>query len=164
MVAWHIQNANAAAADCTWAHVLLVRAWWLMPAHATRLRLPLQVSKLLVYSPTQRSTALEAMRHPFFNELRDPACRLPNGAVELQLPQPTGWALCGVASKWCLPLQLRCWAAAWPALKRMHSRRAAGRPLPPLFNWLPNELAQASPELYASLQPRAPGAAAGAPL
>ncbi len=41
---------------------------------------------------------------------------------------------------------------------------AAGRPLPPLFNWLPNELAQASPELYAALQPGAPAAAAGAPL
>lgn len=83
-----------------------------MPADAVDL-----VSKLLVYSPTQRSTALEAMRHPFFDELRDPACRLPNG-----------------------------------------------RPLPPLFNWLPNELAQASPELYAALQPGALGAAAGTPL
>jgi serine/threonine protein kinase len=83
-----------------------------MPADAVDL-----VSKLLVYSPTQRSTALEAMRHSFFDELRDPACRLPNG-----------------------------------------------RPLPPLFNWLPNELAQASPELYAALQPRAAGAAASAPL
>lgn len=39
----------------------------------------MQVSKLLVYSPTQRATALDAMRHPFFDELRDPACRLPNG-------------------------------------------------------------------------------------
>jgi glycogen synthase kinase 3 beta len=38
-----------------------------------------QVAKLLVYSPTQRATALDAMRHPFFDELRDPACRLPNG-------------------------------------------------------------------------------------
>lgn len=53
-----------------WAKVFSKR----MPADAVDL-----VSKLLVYSPTQRMTALEAIRHPFFDELRDPACRLPNG-------------------------------------------------------------------------------------
>lgn len=37
------------------------------------------VSRLLQYSPNLRSTALEAMIHPFFDELRDPAARLPNG-------------------------------------------------------------------------------------
>ncbi|KAI7748438.1 hypothetical protein M8C21_007596 [Ambrosia artemisiifolia] len=37
------------------------------------------VSRLLQYSPNLRSTALEAMIHPFFDELRDPAVRLPNG-------------------------------------------------------------------------------------
>ncbi|KAK9804826.1 hypothetical protein WJX72_007488 [[Myrmecia] bisecta] len=37
------------------------------------------VSKLLQYSPTQRVTALQAMTHPFFDELRDPATLLPNG-------------------------------------------------------------------------------------
>lgn len=37
------------------------------------------VSRLLQYSPNLRSTALEAMIHPFFDELRDPATRLPNG-------------------------------------------------------------------------------------
>lgn len=58
--------------------------WFLIPAPAAFPPHPaarLQVSKLLVYSPTQRSTALEAMRHSFFDELRDPACRLPNGAA-----------------------------------------------------------------------------------
>ncbi|KAL8236174.1 hypothetical protein R6Q59_017255 [Mikania micrantha] len=37
------------------------------------------VSRLLQYSPNLRSTAFEAMIHPFFDELRDPATRLPNG-------------------------------------------------------------------------------------
>ena len=41
---------------------------------------PPQISRLLVYSPTLRATAREGMAHPFFDELRDPACRLPNGA------------------------------------------------------------------------------------
>ncbi|KAI7739550.1 hypothetical protein M8C21_014554, partial [Ambrosia artemisiifolia] len=37
------------------------------------------VSRLLQYSPNLRCTALEACTHPFFNELRDPNTRLPNG-------------------------------------------------------------------------------------
>ncbi|KAM1715338.1 hypothetical protein TB2_025353 [Malus domestica] len=37
------------------------------------------VSRLLQYSPNLRSTALEALAHPFFDELRDPNTRLPNG-------------------------------------------------------------------------------------
>lgn len=37
------------------------------------------VSRLLQYSPNLRSTALEALTHPFFDELRDPNTRLPNG-------------------------------------------------------------------------------------
>ncbi|KAG6528807.1 hypothetical protein ZIOFF_010992 [Zingiber officinale] len=37
------------------------------------------VSRLLQYSPNLRCTALEALIHPFFNELRDPNTRLPNG-------------------------------------------------------------------------------------
>ncbi|KAM7277251.1 hypothetical protein ACFE04_019117 [Oxalis oulophora] len=37
------------------------------------------VSRLLQYSPNLRSTALDAMVHPFFDELRDPNTRLPNG-------------------------------------------------------------------------------------
>jgi glycogen synthase kinase 3 beta len=44
------------------------------------------ISKLLEYTPTQRLSAIDAMVHPFFDELRDPATRLPdsrhpNGAV-----------------------------------------------------------------------------------
>ncbi|KAG2624445.1 hypothetical protein PVAP13_3KG130000 [Panicum virgatum] len=45
-----------------------------MPAEAVDL-----VSRLLQYSPKLRSTALEALIHPFFDELRDPNTRLPNG-------------------------------------------------------------------------------------
>nr|DAD47983.1 TPA_asm: hypothetical protein HUJ06_017920 [Nelumbo nucifera] len=37
------------------------------------------VSRLLQYSPNLRCTALEACAHPFFDELRDPNTRLPNG-------------------------------------------------------------------------------------
>ncbi|ONM22769.1 Shaggy-related protein kinase alpha [Zea mays] len=45
-----------------------------MPAEAVDL-----VSRLLQYSPKLRSTALEALVHPFFDELWDPNTRLPNG-------------------------------------------------------------------------------------
>ncbi|KQK04055.1 shaggy-related protein kinase alpha [Brachypodium distachyon] len=45
-----------------------------MPAEAVDL-----VSRLLQYSPNLRSTALEVLVHPFFDELRDPNTRLPNG-------------------------------------------------------------------------------------
>eukprot|EP00850_Spirogloea_muscicola_P007422 SM000037S13557 [mRNA] locus=s37:603789:606690:+ [translate_table: standard] len=39
------------------------------------------VSRLLQYSPNLRCSALEACIHPFFDELRDPLTRLPNGRV-----------------------------------------------------------------------------------
>ena len=38
-----------------------------------------QVAKLLQYAPNRRLNALQAMAHPFFNELRDPATVLHNG-------------------------------------------------------------------------------------
>ncbi|KAH1190345.1 Glycogen synthase kinase-3 MsK-1 [Glycine max] len=37
------------------------------------------VSRLLQYSPNLRCTAFDALTHPFFDELRDPNTRLPNG-------------------------------------------------------------------------------------
>ncbi|KAF3610776.1 hypothetical protein DY000_02051372 [Brassica cretica] len=37
------------------------------------------VSRLLQYSPSLRCGALDALVHPFFDELRDPNARLPNG-------------------------------------------------------------------------------------
>lgn len=36
------------------------------------------ISALLEYTPTQRLRAIEAMCHPFFDELRDPNTRLPD--------------------------------------------------------------------------------------
>lgn len=64
------------------------------------------VSRLLQYSPSLRFNALEACVHPFFDELRDPNTRLPNG-----------------------------------------------RPLPPLFNFKPHELKDASLEMLQKLIP-----------
>jgi len=37
------------------------------------------IGQLLVYSPETRTTGLEACSHPYFDELRDPNTRLPNG-------------------------------------------------------------------------------------
>ncbi|KAK6529606.1 regulator of ime2 [Arthrobotrys megalospora] len=36
------------------------------------------ISRLLEYTPTQRLSAIDAMCHPFFDELRDPSTRLPD--------------------------------------------------------------------------------------
>lgn len=37
------------------------------------------INKMLSYEPTKRLTALQCCAHPFFDELRDPATRLPDG-------------------------------------------------------------------------------------
>lgn len=37
------------------------------------------VSKLLVYDPSVRPTPLESLADSYFDELRDPKTRLPNG-------------------------------------------------------------------------------------
>ncbi|KAI8806534.1 kinase-like domain-containing protein [Cladochytrium replicatum] len=37
------------------------------------------IAKLLEYTPTARLTAVEAMTHPFFDELRKPETKMPNG-------------------------------------------------------------------------------------
>ena len=44
-------------------------------------RLVVQVSRLLQYSPVRRYSALQALTHPFFDELRDQSVTLPNGAA-----------------------------------------------------------------------------------
>lgn len=36
------------------------------------------ISALLEYTPSQRLSAIEAMCHPFFDELRDPETKLPD--------------------------------------------------------------------------------------
>ncbi|KAG9809368.1 serine/threonine protein kinase, partial [Aureobasidium melanogenum] len=49
------------------------------------------ISKLLEYTPTQRLSAIEAMVHPFFDELRDPNTRFPDsrhpGGATKDLPE-----------------------------------------------------------------------------
>jgi glycogen synthase kinase 3 beta len=37
------------------------------------------ISKILVYNPERRLKPLEALLHPFFDELRDKNTKLPNG-------------------------------------------------------------------------------------
>ena len=37
------------------------------------------ISKILVYNPDRRLKPLEALLHPFFDELRDKNMKLPNG-------------------------------------------------------------------------------------
>jgi len=37
------------------------------------------ISKLLEYTPTVRMSAIESMCHPFFDELREPGAKMPNG-------------------------------------------------------------------------------------
>jgi len=55
-----------------------------MPADAVDL-----VAKLLQYSPEKRTSAIAAMTHPFFDELRNPNTKLPNGAPSLQHRPPS---------------------------------------------------------------------------
>jgi glycogen synthase kinase 3 beta len=38
------------------------------------------LSKMLMYSPRARISAIQALAHPFFDDLRDPHTRLPNGS------------------------------------------------------------------------------------
>jgi serine/threonine protein kinase len=37
------------------------------------------IASVLIYPPAERPNALESLTHPFFDELRDPGCALPNG-------------------------------------------------------------------------------------
>lgn len=46
------------------------------------------ISKLLEYTPTQRLSAIEAMCHPFFDELRDPNTVLPDSRNQNAPPRP----------------------------------------------------------------------------
>ncbi|KAG1371400.1 putative Glycogen synthase kinase-3 [Cocos nucifera] len=63
------------SAGCVLAELLLGQIFHKrMPPEAVDL-----VSRLLQYSPNLRCTALDALIHPFFDELRDPSTRLPNG-------------------------------------------------------------------------------------
>ncbi|THU62037.1 hypothetical protein C4D60_Mb01t00940 [Musa balbisiana] len=96
-------------------------------------------SRLLQYSPSFRCTALEACAHPFFDELREPNARLPNGR-----PLP---------SLFNFKQELEaCAHPFFDELREPNARLPNGRPLPSLFNFK-QELAGASPELIAKLIP-----------
>ena len=45
------------------------------------------ISRLLEYTPTQRLSAIEAMTHSFFDELRDPNTKLPDSRGTGQPPR-----------------------------------------------------------------------------
>ncbi|OIT30559.1 PREDICTED: shaggy-related protein kinase NtK-1 [Nicotiana attenuata] len=62
------------------------------------------VSRLLQYSPNLRCTALEAVTHAFFDELRDPNTRLPNGRVLPPLFNFKAHELKGVSAETLLKL------------------------------------------------------------
>lgn len=64
------------------------------------------LSKLLLYNPTERLRPLEACLHPFFDELRDPATRLPNGAPLPPLFNFTDVGACLCAHAACTPSTL----------------------------------------------------------
>ncbi|KAI9240658.1 MAG: kinase-like domain-containing protein [Podila humilis] len=59
------------------------KVFMLLPCSIFRSRTPPEalelISRLLEYTPSRRFTPIEAMIHPFFDELRNPETRLPNG-------------------------------------------------------------------------------------
>jgi glycogen synthase kinase 3 beta len=66
------------------------------------------ISKLLEYTPTQRLAAINAMVHPFFDELRDPNTKLPDsrhGTGELRdLPPLFNFSRHGTAASFFVTL------------------------------------------------------------
>ncbi|GMI75877.1 shaggy-like protein kinase 32, SHAGGY-LIKE PROTEIN KINASE THETA [Hibiscus trionum] len=57
------------------------------------------MSRLLLYSPNLRCTALEACAHPFFDDLRDPTACLPNGRALPPLFNFTALELAGASAE-----------------------------------------------------------------
>lgn len=69
------------------------------------------ISRLLEYTPTERLSAIEAMVHPFFDELRDPTTQFPDsrhpGNGPKPLPTLFDFTLHGMLSRFpCLSLHL----------------------------------------------------------
>lgn len=56
------------------------------------------ISRLLEYTPTARLTAVEALCHPFFDELRTGDVRMPNGREMPPLFNWTKEGACGAAA------------------------------------------------------------------
>ncbi|KAJ6683167.1 SHAGGY-RELATED PROTEIN KINASE ALPHA [Salix koriyanagi] len=66
------------------------------------------VSRLLQYSPNLRCTALDALTHPFFEELRDQNTRLPNGRFLPPLFNFKSHELKGVSVETLVKLKIKC--------------------------------------------------------
>ncbi len=120
------------------------------------------MSKLLQYAPQKRMTAHQAMTHPFFDELREPGTKLPNGAPLLprvsfppsHLPDSCSPGGAGGSRK-----RTKAQRASSPlTFVLLFLRRPAGKPLPPLFNWLPGEMDEVPADVMRKLQPKAAAA------
>jgi kinase len=61
------------------------------------------ISGLLKYSPAKRLTGQEAMAHPFFAEILQPGCTLPNGAVLRQVSGSSCMLCCELHFGCCGP-------------------------------------------------------------
>ena len=61
----------------SWVCDFCTQVYALCQVHTTFLAM--QVSRLLQYSPVRRYSALQALTHPFFDELRNQSVTLPNG-------------------------------------------------------------------------------------
>jgi hypothetical protein len=92
------------------------------------------------------------MTHPFFDELREPGTKLPNG----RRSHSRGVG-CSAQQRLCSSGDAE--GASYECmhmLQMLHACRlcrAAGRPLPPLFNWLPGELDEVPADIVRKLQP-----------
>ena len=124
----------------------------------------MQVSRLLQYSPVRRYSALQALTHPFFDELRDQSVTLPNGmAPSLYLETACKRLTVRVTAYFTWAPPHANTFSTWPERKvppfiqarQKGLMRHAGRDLPPLFNWQKGELDHADPALAAALQPGA---------
>ena len=64
-----------------------VRPWEQVLENADDLAIDF-LKRLICYSPQERFTAIQAMRHPFFDEIKNPNARLPDGDI---LPPLFNW-------------------------------------------------------------------------
>ncbi|KAF2309553.1 hypothetical protein GH714_003799 [Hevea brasiliensis] len=90
-------------------------------------------SRLLQYSPSLRCTALEACAHSFFDELREPNARLPNGR-----PLPPLFNF----RQECTSLYLSLWISGFPKLSHLTSSGEIALPEPATLIFRPVDYSQ----------------------